>query len=97
MTIQIKVKFLGIFKGISGREQFPMELKESVSIREMIEELTELLPPDFKRILIDPELGDPRPNALILLNGKEIGVLDGLETKATDGDEVVFIPVSHGG
>ena len=97
MTIQIKVKFLGIFKGISGKEQFPMELKKSVSVGEVVKGLAELFSPDFRRILIDPELGDPRPNALILLNGREIGVLDGLETKVVDGDEVVFIPVSHGG
>ncbi len=97
MTIQVKVKFLGIFKGISGRERFPVELKKSFSVREVVERLTELLPPEFRRTLIDPELGDPRPNALILLNGREIGVLEGLETKVTDGDEVVFIPVSHGG
>jgi len=97
VTIQIKVKFLGIFKGISGRDRFPMELKESVSVGEVVKGLTELLSPDFRRILIDPELGDPRPNALILLNGREIGVLEGLKTKVADGDEVVFIPVSHGG
>jgi len=97
VTIQIKVKFLGIFKGISGREQFPMEFKKSVSVGEVVKGLTEFLSPDFGRILIDPELGDPRPNALILLNGREIGVLEGLETKVMDGDEVVFIPVSHGG
>lgn len=97
VAIQIKVKFLGIFKGISGREQFPMELKESVSVREVVERLNEFLPPDFRRILIDPELGDPRPNVLILLNGREIGVFEGLETKVMDGDEMVFIPVSHGG
>ena len=97
VTIQIKVKFLGIFRGISGREQFPLELKEFVSVGEVVKGLTEFLSPDFGRILIDPELGDPRPNALILLNGREIGVLEGLETKVMDGDEVVFIPVSHGG
>ena len=53
--------------------------------------------PELKRSLIDPHLEDPRPNALIIVNGREIGVLAGLETKLKDGDEVVFIPVIHGG
>lgn len=53
--------------------------------------------PKLKRTLIDPELNDPRPNAVILLNGKEINVLKGLETEVKDGDEIVLIPVSHGG
>jgi molybdopterin converting factor small subunit len=47
--------------------------------------------------LIDPELDDPRTNALILVNGKEVSVLQGLNTKIKDGDELVLIPVVHGG
>jgi molybdopterin converting factor small subunit len=53
--------------------------------------------PKAKRILIDPELEDPRPNTLILINGREISVLNGLETMLKDGDEIVFIPVLHAG
>jgi molybdopterin converting factor small subunit len=48
-------------------------------------------------VLIDPELENPRPNTLILVNGKEISVLNGLDTMLEDGDEVVFVPVVHGG
>ena len=59
--------------------------------------LVESLSVEAKRLLVDPELNDPRPNALILVNGKEINVLKGLETELKDGDEVTLIPVSHGG
>jgi len=31
------------------------------------------------------------------VNGKEISVLKGLETLVSDGDEVVLVPVTHGG
>jgi len=51
----------------------------------------------LKQILIDPELKDPKPNTLILVNGKEISVLNGLETTLKDEDEVIFIPVLHAG
>jgi len=34
---------------------------------------------------------------LILVNDREIGVLNSLETKLNDGDEVVLVPVVHGG
>ena len=53
--------------------------------------------PELKRSLIDRQLEDPRTNALILVNGREISVLNGLETKLNDGDDVVFVPVVHGG
>ena len=53
--------------------------------------------PALKRSLIDQQLEDPRPNALILVNGREISVLNGLETNLKNGDEIVLVPVVHGG
>jgi len=61
-------------------------------IKEIVEEM-----PRLKRTLVDLDLEDPRPNTLILVNGKEISVLNGLETMLKDGDEIVFIPVLHAG
>jgi molybdopterin converting factor small subunit len=66
-------------------------------VRDLMTKLTDALPSDFKRALVDPELNDPRPNVIILLNKKEISVLDGLDTEVSDGDRLVLIPVSHGG
>jgi hypothetical protein len=40
---------------------------------------------------------EPWPNALILVNGREVGVLDGVGTVVGDGDDVVSVSVRHGG
>ena len=53
--------------------------------------------PELKRSLIDQQLDDPRSNTLVLVNGIEISVLEGLETRLKDGDEIVLVPVVHGG
>lgn len=66
-------------------------------VRDIITKLTDMLPSAFKRTLIDSELNDPRPNVIVLLNDKEISVLNGLDTEVRDGDKLVLIPVSHGG
>jgi molybdopterin converting factor small subunit len=73
-----------------------LELEKTISLREVITRIVEEQP-KLKHVLIDPELDDPRTNALILVNGKEISVLQGLNTKIKDGDELVLIPVVHGG
>ena len=94
----MEVKLLGTLRGISGRDRIPLKLRgETATVRDVIQELVDRLPGRFKRMLVDPELESPRPNTLILLNGREIGVLNGLETPVRDGDEVVLLPVSHGG
>ena len=47
--------------------------------------------------LAGSEINDVWLNALVLVNGKEISVLNGLKTMVSDGDEIVLLPVSHGG
>ena len=73
-----------------------IRFKDAISLKKAIKEIVEKMP-RLKRTLVDPDLEDPRPNTLILVNGKEISVLKGLETMLKDGDEVVFIPVLHAG
>ena len=97
MGINVDIKFLGVFRQFSGRNRVLVKLEKPASVGKAIEKLVEAFSSEFKRTLVDPELEDPRPNALILVNGKEIGVLQGLETEVEDGDEIVLVPVSHGG
>jgi len=97
MAIQVKVRFLGVLRGLSGKGWVPVESGGPTTVRKVIQKLTEAFSPEFKRVLMDPELEDPRPNALILVNGREISVLRGLETEVNNGDEIVLVPISHGG
>lgn len=92
----INVRFIGALRGISGRSKLCITVKKTIPLREIIRKITEGTP-QIARAIVDPELEDPRPNTLILVNGKEISVLDGLETMLKDGDEVILVPVIHGG
>ena len=97
MAIKVKVRLIGVFQELTGKEKLCLKLEKPLPLREVVERLVKPSPAELRRLLVDLELGDPRPNALIFVNGREISVLDGLETKVCNGDEVVFIPVSHGG
>ena len=96
MIVEVNIRLLGVFRGLTDKRQISLNLKKP-TVRSVVLKLSESLSAEAKRLLIDPELNDPRPNALILVNGKEINVLRGLETELKDGDEVTFIPISHGG
>ena len=69
----------------------------NLKVEDVVRKLTDQLPQRFSQTLIDPELHSPMPNALIFVNNQEISVLDGLDTKIEENDQMVFIPVSHGG
>ena len=95
--IRVKVRFLGIFQEFCGKSQVTIELEDMVTVSNFIQKLAERFSSKCREALIDPGLSDPRPNALILVNGKEIGVLQGLQTLLCNGDEMVLLPVVHGG
>lgn len=97
MVISVEVRFLGIFQRLSGKKRFQLKLEEQATIRTVITKLTEIFSNEFKRVLVDSQLDDPRPNALILVGGKEVSALQGLETVVKDADEIVLVPMVHGG
>lgn len=92
----VNVKFVGSFRGVSGKNALTVAFRKSVSVEVLVKKVVESLP-KLKNALINPNSGEPRRNMLVLVNGREISVLDGFETTLNDDDEVVFVPVMHGG
>lgn len=95
-NLGVTVRFFGVFRRISEKSKLDLTFEGMISVEEIVKKIVENIP-QLKETLIDPELKNPKPNALILVNGKEISVLNGLATTLRKGDEVVFIPVLHGG
>jgi molybdopterin synthase sulfur carrier subunit len=94
--MDVTLRFLGALRHSSGKEKLTMECEKDASIMSLVETLTSQTPA-LRRNLLDEHLETPKPNALIIINGREISVLNGLDTKVKDGDEIVFVPVVHGG
>ena len=94
--MEIRIRLLGTFKEFS-EEAICLRYEKEPDLGEVIDRLVLELGPAFERAFLDPILHDPSPRALILVNGVEIGVLRGLETTLSEGDDVVVLPVSHGG
>ncbi len=94
--MSLTVKFIGALRHISGKKQFAISFHDDISIKQLIEKIIQDMP-ELKHTFSDQELNDSRSNSLILVNGREISVLEGYETKLCGGDEIVFVPVVHGG
>ena len=92
----LTIKFIGALRHISGKTQLTVDYEEGMSLKDLLSKIGQELP-KLGKSLGDPQTGDSASNPLILVNGREISVLNGLETELSDGDEVVFVPVIHGG
>lgn len=93
---KVTIKLFGVYRSITGKKKLVIKFKDAVPLKEAIKEIVKEIP-ELKRTIIDPYLEDPRSNTLILVNEREISVLDGLETILEEGDEVIFIPILHTG
>lgn len=94
--MSLTIKFIGAFRHLSGKNQMIINFQDGSSIKTIIDSLSQEMP-QLKHTFCDQELNDAKSNSLILVNSREISVLDGYETKLCDGDEIVFVPVVHGG
>ncbi|UCD96049.1 MAG: MoaD/ThiS family protein [Candidatus Bathyarchaeota archaeon] len=99
MTV-VNIEFVGVLQTLAGKRIIALDIcssGSSLKVKDVVRRLTEQLPHTFSQSLIDPELQNPKPNALILVNNQEISALNDMNTEIQENDHVVFIPVSHGG
>lgn len=90
------VKFIGALYNIFEQSKKTFDYDNDISIMALIDLLIKIKP-EVKESLITQQNEGYRLNSLILVNGKEISVLNGLDTKLGNGDEITLIPVIHGG
>ena len=96
--MRVHVKLYGVLKTAAKTERLELDFESPISIRQLVNKLVSVIArPEFETYLIDADTKDPRPNALILVSVTEIGALNGIDSTLRDGDEVVFLPVAHGG
>lgn len=94
--MEITISLVGSFKQFSP-EPLQLHFDTSPTVEQMTACLISKLGQSFGNTLMDPILHSPFPRALILVSGKEISALEGLDTRLSDSDQVVILPVSHGG
>jgi molybdopterin synthase sulfur carrier subunit len=92
----LTIKFIGAMRHITGKTQLTLNYEKEISLKELLAKISqETLA--LEKSFSAQQMTDSTSDALILVNGREISVLNGLETKLCDGDEIVFVPVVHGG
>jgi len=92
-TVEIRVKLLGFLARLHGSGEAALRFDESPRLRDLLEKLARRKR-RFRKAIFDED-GGLRWNLLILVNRRDISVLEGLDTRLRDGDEVVLAPVSH--
>jgi len=99
MSVNVHVKLFGVFRSAAKTNEVDIQVREeNATVKSIISQLvSQESYASLRQLLLDSATADPRPNALIMVSGREINTLDGLETKLTENDELSLLPVAHGG
>lgn len=92
----VNIRFVGSFRSLSNKDNFSLEISSPSLLKEIVKAIIREAPA-LESVLLLSNSESLKTNALVLVNGKEVSVLDGWDTRILDGDEVVFVPVLHGG
>jgi molybdopterin converting factor small subunit len=96
--MRVRLRLYGVFKSAAGTGDTQLDIAAGTTVRNAILQL--ISQPNLsglKHLLLQSNSSDPRPNTLIMVSGREINALKGLDTMLKENDELSLLPVAHGG
>ncbi|MGD9030792.1 MAG: MoaD/ThiS family protein [Anaerolineae bacterium] len=89
------VKVFSTLRPLVGARELDFEVEDGDTVRDVLETLIARYPPLGERVLDDD--GHVHDSIHVLVNGRSISFLDGLETVVGDGDRLALFPAVGGG
>ncbi|TRO46910.1 MoaD family protein [Candidatus Bathyarchaeota archaeon] len=81
---------------MTGEYGATLELPDVSRVRDLLREVAARYGEGLREYLFTDE-GGLHSHVVVILNGRGVGVLDGLDTPLTDGDRVAILPSIGGG
>jgi sulfur-carrier protein len=93
----VKVRSIALIRSLLGKEQIDLSLPDGATIADVLGRLTEIGGPKLAGYLAEPKEKSAHAPLRIMVNGRDITVLQGRETVVANGDDIlVFIPIAGG-
>ena len=90
----VKVKLFASFQEMAGTEQVEMEVS---NVGEILHQLADRFPRLESEMFTSPSRDKLRSKVKVMVNGRNIEFIDGLNTKVESGDRVAVFPPIAGG
>jgi molybdopterin synthase sulfur carrier subunit len=93
------VRFFASLRELVGKKAESLEFQDSeeATVEKVLRRLSEIYGKDFVEYVFDRKTGEIQSYLLLLVNGRSITTVDGLETRFLDGDVLAILPPVGGG
>jgi molybdopterin synthase sulfur carrier subunit len=91
----IEVRIFATLRQLVGQKEVEVQLQPGSTVGDILTQLAEQYP-DLGERLLD-EHGSLQSSINVLVNGRNISFLDGLDTAVQDGDRLALFPAVGGG
>lgn len=94
---RVRVRSIALIRTLLGEEEIALSLPEGATVETLLARLTERGDPKLASYLAEPKEKSAHAPLRIMVNGRDITVLDGRRTVLNDGDDIlIFIPIAGG-
>ena len=95
--MKVRVRSIALIRSLLGKEQIELSLPEGATVEDALARLVEIGDPKLAPYLAEPKEKSAHAPLRIMVNGRDITVLQERSTVLADGDDVlVFIPIAGG-
>ena len=94
---KVFIKFYSDIRGLVGTDSINMEIEEGETINNLISHLCKKFSEPFSKVIYEPKTNKLNKAVIITKNHINITLLEGLDTKILDGDEITLFAAVSGG
>jgi len=94
--MKVEVKFFTSLREITGKKVDKIQLQNTITVNELITVLSEKYGKNFREYIYNKK-GDVQEFLSFLVNGKNINIMQGFDTKLQEMDVIAILPPVGGG
>ena len=95
--MMVKVKFFALVRELTGKREEVVDLDDQATVRTLLSKLVEEYGAKFSDYVFDPASKEPRGHLQFLMDGRNIALMQGLDTVLKEGVSLAILPPVGGG